>query len=129
VLDAVRKVAEGRGVPIGQVAIAWVLARPAVSSVILGARTLGQLDGNLAAADLALSQEETTLLDEASDLGAPDYRTANAVRPSAIAASEEADSESVGGDGPGAALVRAGTVFYIPNGWSRLSFAYRLPPL
>ena len=68
-LDAVRKVAEGRGVPIGQVAIAWVLARPAVSSVILGARTLGQL----AAADLALSQEETTLLDEASDPGAPDY--------------------------------------------------------
>ena len=72
-LDAVRKVAEGRGVPMGQVAIAWVLARPAVSSVILGARTLGQLDGNLAAAGLALSQEETTLLDEASDLGAPDY--------------------------------------------------------
>jgi aryl-alcohol dehydrogenase-like predicted oxidoreductase len=73
VLDAVRKVADGRGMPMGQVAIAWVLARPAVSSVMLGARTLGQLDGNLAAADLALSQKEITLLDEASDPGAPDY--------------------------------------------------------
>lgn len=73
VLDAVRKVADGRGVPMGQVAIAWVLSRPAVSSVILGARTLGQLDGNLAAAGLALSREEITLLDEASAPGAPDY--------------------------------------------------------
>lgn len=73
VLDAVRKVADGRGVPPAQVAIAWVLARPAVSSVILGARTLEQLEGNLAAADLALAREETALLDEASDPGAPDY--------------------------------------------------------
>lgn len=73
VLDAVRKVADERGVPPAQVAIAWVLARPAVSSVILGARTLEQLDGNLAAAGLTLSREETALLDEASDPGAPDY--------------------------------------------------------
>jgi len=73
VLDAVRKVADDRGVPMGQVAIAWVLGRPAVSSVILGARTLEQLEDNLAAADLRLSDEETRLLDEASDPGAPDY--------------------------------------------------------
>ncbi len=73
VLDAVRKVAEGRGVPMAQVAIAWVLARPAVSSVILGARSLEQFTGNLAAASLDLSPEEIQLLDEASQPPAPDY--------------------------------------------------------
>jgi aryl-alcohol dehydrogenase-like predicted oxidoreductase len=73
VLDAVRQVAARRDVTMGQVAIAWVLARPAVSSVILGARTLEQLEDNLAAADLRLSEEEVRRLDEASDPGAPDY--------------------------------------------------------
>jgi len=73
VIDAVRKVAEGRGAAMSQVAIAWVLARPAVRSVILGARTLAQLDDNLAAADLELTGDETRLLEVASDPGAPDY--------------------------------------------------------
>jgi aryl-alcohol dehydrogenase-like predicted oxidoreductase len=73
VLDAVRKVADERGASMGQVAIAWVLARPAVSSVILGARTLEQLTGNLAAADVRLSEEQTRLLDEASAPDTPDY--------------------------------------------------------
>jgi aryl-alcohol dehydrogenase (NADP+) len=73
VVDAVRKVADGRGVPMAQVAIAWLAARPAVSSVILGARTLSQLTGNLAAADLTLSEEETRLLDDASQPETPDY--------------------------------------------------------
>ena len=73
VIDAVRKIAEGRGASMSQVAIAWVQARPAVRSVILGARTLTQLDDNLAAGDLDLSEDETRLLDEASDPGAPDY--------------------------------------------------------
>jgi aryl-alcohol dehydrogenase-like predicted oxidoreductase len=73
IIDAVRKVAEGRGVSMSQVAIAWVLARPAVCSVILGARRMDQLDDNLAAGDLKLTDEETRLLDAASDPGAPDY--------------------------------------------------------
>ena len=73
IIDAVRKVADGRGASASQVAIAWVLARPAVSSVILGARTLAQLEDNLAAGELKLSEEETRLLDEASEPGAPDY--------------------------------------------------------
>ncbi len=73
VTDAVRKVAEGRGVSPAQVAIAWVAARPAVSSVILGARTLEQLAGNLAAADVTLSAEETRLLDDTSAPPTPDY--------------------------------------------------------
>jgi aryl-alcohol dehydrogenase-like predicted oxidoreductase len=73
VIDAVRKVADSHGASMSQVAIAWVLARPAVSSVILGARTLDQLDGNLTAGDLKLNDDETRLLDAASDPGAPDY--------------------------------------------------------
>jgi aryl-alcohol dehydrogenase-like predicted oxidoreductase len=73
VLDVVRKVADDRGVPMSQIAIAWLLGRPAVTSVILGARTLRQLEENLAAADLRLSPEELQLLDEASEPAAPDY--------------------------------------------------------
>ncbi|MBV9793899.1 MAG: aldo/keto reductase [Actinobacteria bacterium] len=73
VLDVVRKIAEARGRSLGQVAIAWLLARPAVSSVILGARTLAQLDDNLAAADRPLDDDETRLLDEASEPATPDY--------------------------------------------------------
>ncbi len=73
VLDAVRTVAEGRGVSLAQVAIAWLMARPAVSSVILGARSMDQLTGNMAAAELKLTPEETQLLDEASEPPAPDY--------------------------------------------------------
>ena len=73
VLDVTRKVAEGRGVSLAQVAIAWLMSRPAVSSVILGARSMDQLTDNMAAAGLALTPEETRLLDEASEPPAPDY--------------------------------------------------------
>lgn len=73
VVEAVRAVADARGVPMAQVAIAWLAARPAVTSVILGARTVEQLTGNLAAAQLRLSAEETAALDEASDPDPPDY--------------------------------------------------------
>jgi aryl-alcohol dehydrogenase-like predicted oxidoreductase len=73
VLDVVRKVAEGRGVSLAQVAIAWLMARPGVSSVILGARSIDQLTDNMAAAELKLTPEETQLLDEASEPRAPDY--------------------------------------------------------
>jgi aryl-alcohol dehydrogenase-like predicted oxidoreductase len=73
ILDAVREVADGHGASMGQVAIAWVLARPAVTSVILGARTLDQLNDNLGGADLQLGEEETKLLDAASAPLTPDY--------------------------------------------------------
>ncbi len=73
VVDAVRSVAEGRGVPMGQVALAWLHDRPAVSSVILGARTTDQLRDNLAAAGLHLTAEETARLDAASDPAPADY--------------------------------------------------------
>ncbi len=55
------------------VAIAWLAARPAVTSVVLGARTVEQFTDNLAAAELRLSPEETATLDEASGPDPPDY--------------------------------------------------------
>src|SRR5215217_7371578 len=73
VVDAVREVADRRGASMAQVALAWLVAQPAVTSVILGARTLEQLEDNLGAADLHLSAEETALLDEASAPIVDDY--------------------------------------------------------
>ena len=73
VVDAVHEIAGKRGISMAQVALAWLVDRPTVTSVILGARTLDQLDDNLAAADLHLTAEETATLDEASDPGAADY--------------------------------------------------------
>jgi aryl-alcohol dehydrogenase-like predicted oxidoreductase len=73
VIDAVQKVAGERGVTMAEVALAWVTGRPAVTSTIVGARTVSQLDANLRAAGLRLSAEEISALDAASDPGAPDY--------------------------------------------------------
>lgn len=73
VVDAVRAVADGRGVSMAQVALSWLADRPAVSSVILGARTVHQLEDNLGAAMLHLSAAETAALDAASDPAAADY--------------------------------------------------------
>jgi aryl-alcohol dehydrogenase-like predicted oxidoreductase len=73
IVDAVRAVADGRGVTMSQVALAWVADRPAVTSVILGARTVAQLDDNLGAAGLHLSDDEAKLLDDASAPVVADY--------------------------------------------------------
>ena len=73
VIDAVQKVAEDRGVSMAEVALAWVTARPAVSSTILGARTLDQLEANLRSAGLHLTAAETAALDAASDPHPVDY--------------------------------------------------------
>jgi aryl-alcohol dehydrogenase-like predicted oxidoreductase len=73
VIDAVQKIAEQREVSTAEVALAWVTARPAVTSTILGARSMEQLDANLRAADLHLTAEETATLDAVSDPRPPDY--------------------------------------------------------
>jgi len=73
VVDAVQGVASARGVTMAQVALAWLVDRPMVTSVILGARTTEQLKDNLGAAGLHLSQEETATLDAASDPTPADY--------------------------------------------------------
>jgi aryl-alcohol dehydrogenase-like predicted oxidoreductase len=73
VIDAVQKIAEQREVSTAEVALAWVTARPAVTSTILGARTMEQLEANLSAADLILTAEETATLDAVSDPRPVDY--------------------------------------------------------
>lgn len=73
VVDAVGEVAEGRGVTMSQVALAWLAAQPAVTSVILGARTVEQLTDNLGAADLGLTAEELRRLGDASAPRVDDY--------------------------------------------------------
>jgi len=66
VLDALAAVAAERGSTPARVALAWLLARPEVSSIIVGARTVAQLEDNLAALDIVLAPEELRRLDEVS---------------------------------------------------------------
>lgn len=67
VLDTVRQIANEKNSTVSAVSLAWLLAKPMVSSVIFGARSLEQLDDNLKAADVKLSGEEVQLLDQASN--------------------------------------------------------------
>jgi aryl-alcohol dehydrogenase-like predicted oxidoreductase len=66
VIGAVEDIAKARGVGMAQVALAWVAAQPAVTSVILGVRTRQQLADNLGAATLVLTADEIAALDAAS---------------------------------------------------------------
>jgi aryl-alcohol dehydrogenase-like predicted oxidoreductase len=68
VLDVAKAIADRHGVSVAQVAIAWILANRAVTSVIIGARKPAQLDDNLRAIDIRLSAEEMKALDEVSKL-------------------------------------------------------------
>ncbi|MFO1376246.1 MAG: aldo/keto reductase [Steroidobacteraceae bacterium] len=71
-VERMRGIAARHGASVAQVALAWLLAKDAVSSVILGATKLEQLDDNLAAARLALTAEDLAELDAATPL-APSY--------------------------------------------------------
>ena len=70
VLDAMRPIAEAHGVSCARVAVAWLLAKPVVMTVILGAKTVEQLDDTIAACGLSLSKEEIAKLDAVSELEA-----------------------------------------------------------
>jgi aryl-alcohol dehydrogenase-like predicted oxidoreductase len=65
-IDVLVEIADGHGVSAAQVALAWLLTRPTVSSIIVGARTDEQLADNLKAADLQLTGEEIARLEEVS---------------------------------------------------------------
>jgi aryl-alcohol dehydrogenase-like predicted oxidoreductase len=67
---AMREIGADHGASVARVALAWLLAKPHVMSVIIGARNTDQLDDNLAAVDLTLSGEEMARLDELSALPA-----------------------------------------------------------
>jgi aryl-alcohol dehydrogenase-like predicted oxidoreductase len=68
VLETVDAIAQARGATHAQVALAWLRGREVVSSVILGVRTMEQLEENLGAATLDLTEEERDRLDAASAL-------------------------------------------------------------
>ncbi|MFN9796668.1 MAG: aldo/keto reductase [Gemmatimonas sp.] len=63
IVDAVRRVADGRGVPMAQIALAWLLSRPPGAAPIVGATKLPQLEDALGAVSLELSAEEVALLE------------------------------------------------------------------
>jgi aryl-alcohol dehydrogenase-like predicted oxidoreductase len=65
-IDELGKIARELDSTISRVAIAWVVARPGVTSTIIGARTMAQLDDNLAAVDVALKPEQIARLDALS---------------------------------------------------------------
>jgi aryl-alcohol dehydrogenase-like predicted oxidoreductase len=72
VVDAMRPIAEAHGASVATVALAYVLAKPFVTSVIIGAKRMDQLKDNLAAVDLKLSADEMKTLDEVSAMP-PEY--------------------------------------------------------
>lgn len=73
VIDVLQQVADRHGASLSQVALAWLGSRPAVTSVILGARTVEQLKDNLGAVDLKLTDDERQALTDASAPVIDDY--------------------------------------------------------
>ena len=69
-VDAMQPIAAAHGVSVARVALAYVLTKPFVTSVIIGAKTLEQLDDNLAATALDLTSEQLAALDAISALPA-----------------------------------------------------------
>ena len=66
-VDLLRNIAEGHDATVAQVALAWLLTRPLVSSILVGATTPDQLENNLKAADLVLTQHEIDQLDRLTE--------------------------------------------------------------
>jgi len=73
IIDTVRSIADAHGASSSQVALSWLSAQPAVTSVILGARNVSQLTDNLGAVDLQLSPDQLASLTTASAPRADDY--------------------------------------------------------
>jgi len=72
-LDAVRDIATATDVTPAQVALSWAANRPGVTAPIIGAKTLKQLEQNLVAGDLMLSEADTARLNEVSAPTPNDY--------------------------------------------------------
>ena len=68
VITAMRPIAKAHGTSVARVALAWVLAKPFVTSVIMGVRTMAQLEDNLEAVKLTLTADEIGTLDKLSEL-------------------------------------------------------------
>lgn len=70
VIDAMKPIAEAKGLSIAQIALAWLLHQKAVTSVIIGAKKPEQLDDNIASTKVVLTDAELKILDEVSKLPA-----------------------------------------------------------
>jgi len=70
ILDVLHPMAKDKGVSVAQLALAWLLHQPAVTSVIIGANKMEQLEDNLASVNVTLSAEDLQRLDEVSRLPA-----------------------------------------------------------
>lgn len=70
VIDAMRPIAEAKGVSVAQVALAWLLHQDVVTSVIVGAKRIDQLSDNIGATQITLDPEELATLDKVSALPA-----------------------------------------------------------
>jgi len=70
VIDVLTELAERKHASVAQLAIAWLLRQPRVTSVLLGTKRIEQLDDNLRAVDVQLTEEELRSLDEVSKLPA-----------------------------------------------------------
>lgn len=66
IIDVMRSIGDAKGVSVAQIAIAWLLHQPAVTSVIVGAKRVAQLDDNIAATQIQLSANELSSLNEVS---------------------------------------------------------------
>ena len=73
ILDTLRQIAKRYGKEISHIALAWLLSRPSVATLLLGARTASQLKDNLRAINLNLVDQDINLLTEISAPGLPDY--------------------------------------------------------
>ncbi|UFH54195.1 aldo/keto reductase [Spirosoma sp. KNUC1025] len=71
IIDVMQTVAEAHGVSVARIALAWVLAKPGVTSVIIGAKNTDQLLDNIQAADISLTAEQLEKLDEISGSAKP----------------------------------------------------------
>ncbi len=68
VIDVLRAIAEAKGASVPQIALAWLLHQRVVSSVLIGAKRMDQLEDNLKAADIALTDEDLAAIDEVCKL-------------------------------------------------------------
>ncbi|QHV98830.1 aldo/keto reductase [Spirosoma endbachense] len=66
IIEVMQRIGEDHGVSVARIALAWVLAKPGVTSVIIGAKNTAQLIDNIKAADLSLTTEQLEQLDEVS---------------------------------------------------------------
>jgi aryl-alcohol dehydrogenase-like predicted oxidoreductase len=67
-IDAMTHMAEAKGVTVAQIALAWLLHQKVVTTVIVGAKRIEQLDDNIAATNVKLNDDELAALDEVSQL-------------------------------------------------------------